>query len=113
MGVFQQYHQKSHPYFLVLKFNNIYLNFIYFNINFNLFLLLSGSVICFINVFFFIKNMSEFNTQNVIDMSYMFYGYSSLIFLSDISDWNTEKVINMSSMFNDCASSKFLSDISK
>ena len=63
--------------------------------------------------FFFIKNMSEFNTQNVIDMSYMFYGYSSLTSLSDISDWNTEKVINMSSMFNDCASSKFLSDISK
>ena len=57
--------------------------------------------------------MSEFNTQNVIDMSYMLYGCSLLIFLSDISDWNTEKVINMSNMFNGCASLKFLSDISK
>ena len=57
--------------------------------------------------------MSEFNTQNVIDLSYMFYGYSLLIFLSDISDWNTEKVINMSNMFNGCASLKFLSDISR
>ena len=36
--------------------------------------------------FSFSKNMSEFNTQNVIDMSYMLYGCSLLIFLSDISD---------------------------
>ena len=52
--------------------------------------------------FSFIKNISEFNTRNVIDMSYMFYGCSLLIFLSDISDWNTKKVINMSNMFNEC-----------
>ena len=63
--------------------------------------------------FFPLSKISEFNTQNVIDISYMFYGYIALIFLSDISDWNTEKVINMSNMFNECASSKFLSDISK
>ena len=45
--------------------------------------------------------MSEFNTQNVIDISYMLYGCSFLIFLSDISDWNTEKVINMSNCLMD------------
>ena len=60
-----------------------------------------------------IKNMSEFNTQNVIDMSYMFYECSSLIFLSDISDWNTENVIYMRNMFDGCTSLKFLPDISK
>ena len=55
----------------------------------------------FYKCFSFIKNMSEFNTQNVIDISYMLYGCSFLIFLSDISDWNTEKVINMSNCLMD------------
>ena len=40
----------------------------------------------FYKCFSYIKNMSEFNTQNIIDISYMLYGCSLLIFLSDISD---------------------------
>ena len=55
----------------------------------------------FYKCFSFIKNMSEYNTQNVIDISYMLYGCSFLIFLSEISDWNTEKVINMSNCLMD------------
>ena len=38
---------------------------------------------------------------NVTDMSYMFYGCSSLISLPDISKWDTKNV-NMSNMFDKC-----------
>ena len=39
------------------------------------------------------------NTNNVTDMSYMFYECSSLSSLPDISEWNTINVTNMSFMF--------------
>ena len=44
---------------------------------------------------------SEFNTQNVIDMSYMFSNCSSLNELN-LSFFNTEKVNNMKYMFGEC-----------
>ena len=50
---------------------------------------------------------------NVTDMSYMFYGCSSLISLPDISKWDTKNVTNMSDMFNGCSSLISLPDISK
>ena len=50
---------------------------------------------------------SEFNTQNVIDMSYMFSNCSSLNELN-LSFFNTEKVKNMKYMFGECWSLKKL-----
>ena len=39
---------------------------------------------------------------NVTNMSYMFYGCSSLISLPDISKWNTKNVIYKKYIFNGC-----------
>ena len=50
---------------------------------------------------------------NVTDMSYMFYGCSSLILLPDISKWDTKNVTDMSDIFNECSSLISLPDISK
>ncbi len=43
-------------------------------------------------------NLSNFNTNNVNNMSYMFYNCSSLTSLN-LSNFNTNNVTNMSSMF--------------
>ncbi len=45
---------------------------------------------------------SGFNTENVTNMSYMFYDSPSLTSL-DVSNFNTENVTNMSYMFWDCS----------
>ena len=51
-------------------------------------------------------NLSNFNTQNVNDMSYMFFKCTSLtnINLFNLSNFNTENIANMSSMFYECNS---------
>ena len=46
-------------------------------------------------------------------MSEIFEECSSLSSLPDISKWNTNNVIDMSWMFNDCSSLSSLPDISK
>ena len=60
-----------------------------------------------------IPDISEFNTENVFDMSEIFYGCTSLKTLPDISKWNTENVIYMNKMFYKCCRLKLLPDISK
>ena len=45
-------------------------------------------------------DISNWNTSNVTDMSFMFYDCES--FNQDISDWDVSNVTNMSSMFYDC-----------
>jgi len=52
-------------------------------------------------------NLSNFNTQNVIDLSSMFYNCKSLTSIN-LSNFNTQNVTNMSSMFSNC---KALSNI--
>ena len=47
-------------------------------------------------------DLSNFNTAKVRDMSYMFYSCSALTSL-DLSKFNTAIVTNMSYMFNDCS----------
>ena len=49
----------------------------------------------------------------VTNMSYMFYGCSSLLSLPDFSKWNTKNVISMSYMFSGCESLLSLPDIPK
>ena len=49
---------------------------------------------------------------NITNMSYMFYGCSSLSSLPDISKWNTSNVTHMSFMFDGCSSLSSLPDIS-
>ena len=46
-------------------------------------------------------NLSNFNTSNVTDMSYMFNGCSSLKDLN-ISNFNTDNVYYMNHMFSNC-----------
>ena len=48
-------------------------------------------------------NLSNFNTNNVKDMSYMFNKCSSLTSL-DLSNFNTNNVENMKCMFRECTS---------
>ncbi len=57
-----------------------------------------------------IENLNQLNTENVTNMSYMFYGNSSLSDL-DIKHFDTSNVTNMSDMFNrtSCLSSLDLS----
>ena len=52
-------------------------------------------------------DLSNFNTNKVLDMSYMFKGCSSLKEL-DLSNFNTNKVFHMSYMFKGCSSLKEL-----
>ena len=47
-------------------------------------------------------DLSNFNTQNVTDMSYMFYGCSGLTSL-DLSKFDTQNVTDMSGMFFGCS----------
>ena len=50
---------------------------------------------------------------NIIDISYMFSGCSSLSNLSNFSKWNTFNITKMKRVFYDCASLTHLPDISK
>ena len=60
-----------------------------------------------------LPDISKWNTKNVRDMSMMFRGCSSLISLPDISKWDTKNVNDMSYIFSRCSSLKSLPDISK
>ena len=60
-----------------------------------------------------LPDISEWSTNNVLNMCDMFSGCSSLISLPDISKWNTTNVIDMSSMFNGCLLLKSLPNITK
>ena len=46
-------------------------------------------------------NLSNFNTQNVTDMGYMFYECSSLTSIY-LSNFNTQNATNMNNMFTGC-----------
>ena len=59
-----------------------------------------------------LPDFSNWNTQNITNMSYMFCGCKSLSSLPDISKWNTQKVNNMSYIFCRCESISSLPDIS-
>ena len=50
-------------------------------------------------------NLSNFNTQNVTNMTSMFSGCTSLTNLN-LSNFNTQNVFDMSDMFKDCKSLK-------
>ena len=50
--------------------------------------------------------------NNIVDMSCMFAGCSSVVSLSDISKMNTENITNMRKLFYDCNTFKSLPDIS-
>ena len=60
-----------------------------------------------------VADISKFNTENVIDMSGIFFNCSSLKSLPDISKWNTKNVKFIDDIFYNCNSLKSLSVISK
>ena len=60
------------------------------------------------------EGISNFKTKNVIDMSYMFFGCSSLEELPDgIKDWNVQKVQKANYMFSGCRKLISIPDISE
>lgn len=59
-----------------------------------------------------IEGLSNFNTSHVADMSYMFYRCSRLEQIGDLSNWNVSKVTNMSSMFSSCYELQQIGDLS-
>ena len=60
-----------------------------------------------------IQDLNKLNTSNLTNISSMFSGCSSLIFINGISEWNTNNIINMSYLFNECSSLEEVPDISK
>ena len=52
-------------------------------------------------------DLSNFNTQNIINMNGMFYGCSSLTNIN-LSNFNTQNVTDMGCMFNRCSSLKYI-----
>ena len=48
-------------------------------------------------------DISKFNTVNILDMSYMFYKYESLLNLN-LNNFNTSNVTKMNHMFFKCQS---------
>ena len=60
-----------------------------------------------------LPDISKWNINSANNMSFLFSGCSSLESLPDISNWNTSNVTNMSYMFNGCSSLVSLPDISK
>ena len=57
-------------------------------------------------------DISNWDTNDVIDMNKIFYNCRSLSSLPDISKWNTKNVIDMSNIFYNCSSLSLLPDIS-
>ena len=49
-----------------------------------------------------LTDISKWNTNNVTNMSNIFYWCLSLSSLPDISKWNTNNVSDMRNMFEDC-----------
>ena len=60
-----------------------------------------------------LPDISKWNTNNVINMIEMFYGCSSLSSFPNISNWNTDKVTNMNNMLEQCSSLSSYFDFSK
>ena len=58
-------------------------------------------------------NISEWNTENCEDISYLFCKCHSLVNIPDISKWNISKVKYMDYLFYSCSKIKILPNISK
>ena len=59
-----------------------------------------------------LPDISKLKTRNVTDMSYMFFGCKNVETLPDISKWDTSNVTDMSYMFYNCESLTKLPNIS-
>ena len=59
------------------------------------------------------NNISEWNTENCEDISYLFSQCYSLVNIPDISKWNTSKVKYMDYLFWGCVKINILPDLSK
>ena len=105
---------KSYPEIVTCYYSHIYyLEFWKNYINYPLIFLPDIISLYGNNSFILIPDISNWNTENVTDMSYMFYGCDAISSIPDISNWNTKNVRNMSYMFSGCCSLKSLPDISK
>ena len=55
----------------------------------------------------FNENVSNWDTSNVTDMSFMFYHCTDQDFNPDVSNWDTSKVTTLQSMFDGCTGNNF------
>ena len=60
-----------------------------------------------------LRDIDNWDTSNIRDMSHMFQNCDLLPYLPDISKWDTSKVTDMNRMFCNCRSLLYLPDISK
>ena len=58
-------------------------------------------------------DISIWNTSNLVSMSLLFNGCTSLEKIPDISLWDINNVKIINSIFNNCTKLKYLPDISK
>jgi len=58
-----------------------------------------------------LPDISIWNTNNVNDMKYMFWGCESLSSLPDISKWNTNNATDMNDMLDGCSNIILSKDI--
>ena len=74
---------------------------------------IAGIIVPDSNQKFHEKNMRFSRIDFVEDMSFMFYGCTSLERLPNISSWNSINVNDMSYLFRNCSSLKYLSNLSQ
>jgi surface protein len=60
-----------------------------------------------------LPDISKWDLENVIDVSFMFGDCTSLLYLPEISKWKTSNIENMSHLFYRTSSLKTLPDLSK
>ena len=49
-------------------------------------------------------DISQWNTNNIKNMSFMLYNCSSITLLPDISKWNFDNISNINNIFDGCSS---------
>ena len=58
-----------------------------------------------------LPDLSNWNTNNIINMTFLFRKCSSLKCLPDISNWNTYNIKYIKGMFFECSNLEILPDI--
>ena len=53
-------------------------------------------------IIIFLPDISEWNTNNITNMKYIFFGCSSLSSLPDISKWNINNITYINNIFYGC-----------
>ena len=72
-----------------------------------------SKLFCECNELISLPNLSFFNTEKVKDMSFMFFGCEKLKDIKGFKKWKTDKVKNMSNMFAYCRNLNFIDSLAE